>query len=83
MSKRGFDMYAIDLLGHGDSDGPRGDPDFNKSIEAIKEVIDNIRNHSRFYLLGHSLGCTYALWYALRYRGNIDGIILMSPYVRI
>ena len=83
MSKRGYDTYAIDLFGHGKSDGPRGDPDFNKTIEAIKEVIDKIRDQSSFFLLGHSLGCTYALWYAIKYRENIDGIILMSPYVRI
>ena len=83
MSKRGYDVYAIDLLGHGKSDGPRGDPDFDRTIEAIKEVIDKIRDQSSFFLLGHSLGCTYVLWYALTYRHDIDGIILMSPYVRV
>ena len=83
MSKRGYDTYAIDLLGHGKSDGRRGDPDFDKTIKAMKEIIDKIRGQSTFFLLGHSLGCTYALWYARKFTENIDGILLMSPYIRI
>ena len=84
MSKHGYDVYAIDLFGHGKSDGPRGDPDFEETIKSINEIIDKIcSSQSRVFLLGHSLGCTYVLWYIHTYRKNVDGIILMSPYLKI
>jgi len=31
--------------------------------------------------LGHSLGCTYALWYNLHYRDKVSGIILLAPFI--
>lgn len=84
LSKRGTDVYSLDLFGHGQSDGTRGDLDFDKMMKAMDEVIAQIRDDGLpVILLGHSLGCTYALWYAHTYGKNIDGVILMAAYVRI
>lgn len=83
LSKRGYDVYSIDLFGHGQSDGPRGDLDFHKTIKALHEIISSVRGKSRVFLLGHSLGCTYAMWYLHNYGNDIDGVILMAMYVRI
>jgi alpha-beta hydrolase superfamily lysophospholipase len=84
LSKRGFDVYSIDLFGHGQSDGLKGDLDFDNTIKALNEVITQIQSNSRIFLLGHSLGCTYALWYARKYgKDCVDGMILMAPYIHI
>jgi acylglycerol lipase len=83
LAESGFDVYAIDLPGHGKSAGPKGDLNFDKSLAAINEVVTQIRKDSRVILLGHSLGCTFSLWYAHNFKNSIDGMILMAPYLRI
>lgn len=83
LAKKGFDVYSVDLFGHGQSDGPKGDLDFDKTISALHEVISNLRGESRVFLMGHSLGCTYLLWYLRTYEEEVDGVVLMAMYVRI
>lgn len=83
LSGSGIDVYSIDLFGHGKSDGRRGDMDFENMMKALKEVIDRIRDGSKVILLGHSLGCTFALWYAKTFSADVEGLILMSIYVRL
>ena len=95
LSKSGIETYAIDLLGHGKSDGKRGDPDFKNTLRAIDEVLSQILSESphgvdkrqskqsNLYILAHSLGCTYAMWYLSSYTRKISGLILLAPYVWI
>jgi len=83
LSGRGIEVYSMDLPGHGKSAGQPGDLDFEKTLTAINEVIQSIKKESKIYILGHSLGCTFALWYAHIFRNSIDGVVLMAPYVRI
>jgi acylglycerol lipase len=95
LAKSGIDTYAIDLFGHGKSDGRRGDPDFDKTLKGMDEVLSQISSEkqggldneqgkdSSLYILAHSLGCTYAMWYAASYTRRISGLILLAPYVWI
>lgn len=112
ISHKGFRVYALDLLGHGRSDGSSGDTQFDDCLVSINEVIQKLKNktenqmirveesnhtnlnykisnnnnnsdNNRTFVLGHSLGCTFALWYVRRFKSSIDGIILMAPYLRI
>jgi alpha-beta hydrolase superfamily lysophospholipase len=113
VSRNGYRVYALDLLGHGKSEGDRGDTQFDDSIETINEVIREIKNKIedqnigivdrnstyvnqnlksskenntskiKIFILGHSLGCTFVLWYVRRFKSTVDGIILMAPYLRI
>jgi pimeloyl-ACP methyl ester carboxylesterase len=73
----------MDLLGHGKSDGIKGDLNFDDCLSSINEVVRKIRGSSRIFVLAHSIGCTFSLWYAHNYKGSVDGLILMAPYVRI
>jgi acylglycerol lipase len=94
LSKAGIDTFAIDLFGHGKSDGKRGDPDFNNALKGIDEVLSQIlsknqketdtqNKQSSIYLLAHSLGCTYAMWYLTSFTRRVSGLILLAPYVWI
>ena len=83
LSENGFNVYSMDLLGHGKSDGPKGDPNFDDCLTSINEVIKELRGSSQMFILGHSLGCTFALWYAHNFKNSINGVIVMAPYVRI
>ena len=44
ISQRGFHVYALDLLGHGRSDGSRGDTQFEDCLVSLNEAIQTIKN---------------------------------------
>jgi alpha-beta hydrolase superfamily lysophospholipase len=86
LSESGYNVFSLDLLGHGQSDGPIGDSNFGDCLLSINQVIKTIRqgmNNISVYLLGHSFGCTYVLWYAHEFASTVNGLILMAPYLRI
>lgn len=83
LAKNGIHFYSIDLPGHGGSYDEKGDTDFQKSLESINEIVQNLKKSYKVFILAHSMGCTYALWHAITFKKSIDGLILLAPYVRI
>ncbi|MDC8437845.1 MAG: alpha/beta hydrolase [Candidatus Nitrosotenuis sp.] len=83
MAKAGINVISIDLPGHGMSGGEPGDPDFEQCLRAIDETVSGARARGKVYVLAHSIGCTFALWYARKFRTSFDGLILLAPYVRV
>ena len=83
LSRRGLGVVSVDLLGHGKSSGDKGNPDFEASLQTINEVVLEYKKAAKTFVLAHSMGCTYALWYAHKMRGGAEGLILMAPYVRV
>ncbi|KAK7754116.1 hypothetical protein SLS62_003962 [Diatrype stigma] len=86
---RGWKLYALDMLGMGNSSRPpfkihAKDP-AEKITEAESWFVDaleewrKIRNIEKFTLLGHSLGGYLAVSYALKYPGHLNKLILASP----
>ncbi len=85
LADEGTDVYGIDLRGFGNSveQGlPRGDTsNFKRHLQDIDEIVQQIRGsaHRKVFMLGHSHGCAYTLWYAANHPHALDGIILASP----
>ena len=86
---KGWKLYALDMLGMGNSSRPpfkihAKDP-AGKITEAEDWFIDaleewrKIRKLEKFTLLGHSLGGYLAVSYALKYPGHLNKLILASP----
>ncbi|KAJ4294890.1 hypothetical protein N0V88_005129 [Collariella sp. IMI 366227] len=86
---QGWRLYALDMLGMGNSSRPpfkvhAKDPK-EKIAEAESWFIDaleewrKVRNIEKFTLLGHSLGGYLAVSYALKYPGRLNKLILASP----
>lgn len=86
---KGWRLFALDMLGMGNSSRPAfriqaKDPK-EKIAEAESFFVDaleewrKIRNIEKFTLLGHSLGGYLAVSYALKYPGHINKLILASP----
>src|SRR5690606_22225784 len=83
LSHMGYDVHDIDLPGYGKSDGKRGNLDFDDSLMSIHEIVTELkRNYSRVFMLAHSFGSTFALWYVHKFN-SVDGLVLLAPYVRI
>ena len=86
LSIQGVASYAVDLRGFGNSKEcslPRGDvKSFQRHLEDLPEIIGILKAKGEFqkvFILGHSLGGLYALWYGAQYSQSIDGLIMLSP----
>jgi alpha-beta hydrolase superfamily lysophospholipase len=84
LSKAGYDVYSMDLPGHGKSDGKKGDLDFDICLTSINQIVTELKKKSkRVFILAHSMGSIFALWYAHRFPNSINGLILLAPYIRV
>jgi alpha-beta hydrolase superfamily lysophospholipase len=88
LASRGIDVWGFDLRGFGNSkedDVPRGDTkNFKRHLDDIAEAINIIRsrsNYKKLFLLGHSLGALYVLWFDATYPPAVDGLVLLAPAV--
>jgi pimeloyl-ACP methyl ester carboxylesterase len=76
-------LYAIDLLGFGQSTRPKFSQDplevENQFVESIEEWRKKL-NLNKFILLGHSLGGFLSSSYTLRYPQYIQALILNDPW---
>lgn len=83
LSQAGYNVASIDLPGYGGSDGPKGDLDFSKCLQAIDQIVTELKKKSKVIMMSHSMGSTFALWYAHMYKDRLDGLIVLCPYIRI
>lgn len=79
----GYGVYALDHRGHGRSDGPRALIDgLDAAVADLRSFVSLARDRhpgARVFLLGHSMGGTLALSYAIRHQDDLDGLILSGP----
>jgi alpha-beta hydrolase superfamily lysophospholipase len=82
-----YAVYALDHRGHGRSDGTRGLIDRLDSAVADLDrlVSDALAQHPALpvFLLGHSMGGTIAVQYALSHQDRLTGMILTGPLAAI
>jgi cardiolipin-specific phospholipase len=86
---RGWQLYALDLLGMGRSSRPPFKLKSKQREQQITEAedwfVDSLeewrisKKIDRFTLLGHSMGGYMAVAYALKYPGRLNKLILASP----
>ncbi|MBI5787027.1 MAG: alpha/beta fold hydrolase [Candidatus Niyogibacteria bacterium] len=83
--ENGFGVLAIDLRGHGESEGgPDGwrnfsDEDHQKSIEDVRAAVafQATEGHSKFFIAGASIGANLALEY-LAESERVSAAVLLS-----
>ena len=76
LSNKGYNILAIDLPGHGNSEGPS-----LSSIEDIAEWLEKVINRigiQDLTILGHSQGCLEAIEYVSRYPNKVKNLILVA-----
>lgn len=82
-NKNNISVYALDLIGHGQSAGKRGHADSYDMIASdILHLISIARSENKnvpIFLYGHSLGGALALYIALKMKPEIAGYIVTSP----
>ncbi|RME82279.1 MAG: alpha/beta hydrolase [Caldilineae bacterium] len=75
------DVYALDLPGHGRSQGP-GRDDIGAYAEVVHAWAEAI-GLAPFVLAGHSMGGAIALTFALRYPAHLRGLGLVATGARL
>jgi alpha-beta hydrolase superfamily lysophospholipase len=78
----GVHIEALDLVGHGESDGPRGAPAWEVVLDDVEDRLVAIRRQLAdrpVALLGHGLGGLVALDYLASDRPAPDVAVLVAP----
>ena len=91
---RGYDVYALDFLGYGESDRypemsqpAENNAPLGKAKEAIADVDRAVAfvlartKASRLNLIGHSWGATVVAGYAEANADKIENLVLFAPFV--
>jgi acylglycerol lipase len=76
-------VYALDHRGHGRSEGPRALIDrIDNAVADVDQLVVAARDAHPgvpIFMLGHSMGGTVALCYALGHQDRLAGLILSGP----
>lgn len=83
----GFAVAAMDLYGHGHSDGKRGDvPQFSLLLDEVMQLMEDARKRYPglpLFLYGHSMGGNIVLNTSLRRQPAVAGVVASAPWLEM
>jgi acylglycerol lipase len=86
LNRRGIAVYAMDLRGHGRSEGARISVDrLERYVDDVELLIDRVRSSSPapLFLFGQSMGGAIAARYVERPGRSVSGLVLSAPALRL
>lgn len=87
LNARGYAVEALDLRGHGRSDGARVYVrSFNEYLQDVSRFLDNVRQRNPgqpVFLLGHSMGGGVAALFVLARQPALSGVVLSGPALQL
>ena len=85
LNREGFAVHALDHHGHGRSEGATAVIErFAQAIADIDALVEKVRAESgqaTVKLIGHSMGGSLALSYALEHPQRLSGLVLSGPAI--
>ena len=75
-SSKNFNVFSLDLPGHGNSEGP-----CLNSIEKISDWLEKVfkkLNLNNLIIIAHSQGCLEALEYSIKYKSRLKKIVFVG-----
>lgn len=86
LAKAGFQVYAIEQKGHGESPSIKGHIcNFKLYTSDLKSLVGHAKSQhagKKIFIFGESMGGLITLDFAIHHQELINGIILMSPAVK-
>jgi pimeloyl-ACP methyl ester carboxylesterase len=82
LTNAGYKSYALDLLGHGESEKPNDSNQytFQNVYDTFATWLDSLNLTQPFPLIGHSLGGALCLQYAYYHPQKVSSIVLVNPF---
>jgi 4,5:9,10-diseco-3-hydroxy-5,9,17-trioxoandrosta-1(10),2-diene-4-oate hydrolase len=82
LSTAGYAGYALDLLGHGESEKPERSHDYSveNAYVDFSAWIESLNIRKPFILVGHSLGAGLSLLYAYRNPDHVKALVIVNPF---
>jgi alpha-beta hydrolase superfamily lysophospholipase len=86
-NQNGFEVWAYDQRGHGQSEGPKGhSPSLNALLDDLALVIKHVKSsapNKPLVLRGHSMGGNVVLNYATRRQFDAQALIATGPWIQL
>lgn len=86
LAKSGFQIYAIEQKGHGESPSIKGHIRnfklYTSDLRSLVEFAISQHKGKKIFIFGESMGGLITLDFSIHYQKLIDGIILVSPAVK-
>jgi acylglycerol lipase len=83
---KGYAIYSYDLRGHGKSDGKRCYVErFSYYLDDLKTFCNKVGEENKklkTFLVGHSMGSTIALAYAIKNQSELSGLIVSGSTLK-
>jgi acylglycerol lipase len=83
---KGYAIYSFDLRGHGKSEGKRSYVErFSHYLDDLKTFCTRVKEenkNTKIFLVGHSLGSTIAIDYALEHQNEFSGLIVSGTTLK-
>ncbi len=78
----GYQTFALDLLGHGESLKPADPQEYHIQayVDHTETWIESLELAAPFPILAHSMGSYIALQYALRHPEAVSRLVLVDPF---
>ncbi|MBX2951927.1 MAG: lysophospholipase [Leadbetterella sp.] len=82
-TKRGVNVYAVDLFGHGRTEGPKGHtPKIDDYLWQVDFIVGMIRQLGQpLFIYGHSMGGGVVLNYLFKRNPRVAGVIVSAPSI--
>lgn len=82
LTDAGYKSYALDLLGHGESEKPKdlNQYTFQNVYESFASWLDSLNLTQPFPLIGHSLGGALCMQYAYDHPQRVSKLVLVNPF---
>jgi pimeloyl-ACP methyl ester carboxylesterase len=82
LSDAGYAGYALDLLGHGESEKPIHARDYSleNAYADFSGWVDSLEKREPLILIGHSLGAGLSLMYAHRNPNRVKALAIVNPF---
>jgi alpha-beta hydrolase superfamily lysophospholipase len=83
---KGYAVYYFDLRGHGKSDGKRSYVErFSYYLDDLQTFYNLVRTenpNTKIFMVGHSMGSTIAVDYALAHQNEMNGLIISGTTLK-
>jgi alpha-beta hydrolase superfamily lysophospholipase len=83
---KGYAVYSFDLRGHGKSEGIRSYVErFSYYLDDLKIFYNIVREenqNAKIFLVGHSMGSTIAIAYAIEHQRELNGLIVSGTTLK-